>query len=63
MSLLTTKEQCVMDALSDAWNEFCGLPSLHPDESDELRAIIHAAQTIIMARPVQREINEEEIHS
>lgn len=59
MSLLTTEEARVMDALVQAWNAFVALEVLHPDEPGEFRHAIHAAQAIIMARPVQREFNAE----
>ena len=55
--LLSKEELKVVSLLSSAWNEFVVLERLHPDESGEFRQAIHAAQCIIMARPVQRQFN------
>jgi len=55
--LLSDIELSVVDKLGDAWNQFLKLESLHPDSITEFRHIIHAAQHIIMARPVQRQFN------
>lgn len=56
-SLLSATEDSVVSKLAEAWNEFVRLESVHPDESTEFRRAIHAAQHIIMARPVQRQFN------
>jgi len=56
-NLLTTEEEAVIDRLVEAWNGFCALDSLHPDELAEFRQAIHAVQVIVMARPVQRQFN------
>ena len=56
-SLLSTSEFLVVSKLADAWNAFLCLELLHPDETTEFRQAIHAAQHIIMARPVQRQFN------
>lgn len=56
-SHLDPKEQAAIIALADAWNAFLKLETLHPDETSDFRFAIHAAQTIVMARPVQRELN------
>jgi len=55
--LLSVAEESVVSRLADAWNEFVRLEPVHPDETVEFRRAIHAAQQIIMARPVQREFN------
>jgi hypothetical protein len=60
-SLLSVAEDSVVSRLADAWNEFVRLDSVHPDESTEFRRAIHAAQLIIMARPVQRQFNADNI--
>ncbi len=54
--LLGDDEQSVIDHLAAAWNVFLSLSPLHPDDLDEFRRAIHAAQHIIMSRPVAREI-------
>ena len=56
-SLLTVEEQSVIGALADAWNRFLRLEVVHSCEQREFCAAVHAAQTIIMSRPVQREVN------
>lgn len=53
-------ERACLEELVSAWNIFVDLPALHPDERAEFRAAIHAAQAIIMARPVQRQLNAED---
>lgn len=55
--LLSADEIAVMDGLVEAWNAWVKLESLHSDETTEFRRAIHAAQHIIMARPVQRQFN------
>lgn len=50
-TLLTPEEQMVMTKLSEAWNAFVKLKSVHPDEQNEMRCAIHQAQHLIMARP------------
>lgn len=50
-NLLTTAEQEVMTKLSDAWNAFVKLKTVHPDEQNDFRHAIHEAQRIIMSRP------------
>jgi hypothetical protein len=44
-------ELAVINALTEAWNRFVGLPVRHPDDSDEFRRAIHAAQRLILVRP------------
>lgn len=50
----TDKEQEVMDRLIDAWNAFCELPVVHPDQQTEFRHALHDLQRQIMVRPVRR---------
>jgi len=52
--VLPIKELMVVSHLVLAWNEFVELEILHQDDQDEFRRAIHAAQRIIMARPIQR---------
>ena len=59
-SLLSQQERSVLSRLASAWNMFTKLETLHPDETEEFRRSIHAAQHIVMARPVQREYNSKE---
>lgn len=57
-NVLTQEERKVIDALADAWNAFVSLPEEHEWERVEFMHAIHAAQSIVMARPAQRELNE-----
>lgn len=56
---ITPEERNVIDKLAEAFNAFVKLPILHPMEREEFCHAIHAAQTIVMARPVQQSFNEE----
>lgn len=56
--LFDDAEREVIDHLVHAWNAFTKLDKLHSDEQDEFRHAIHSAQRLIMARPVQRDLNE-----
>ena len=56
-TLLSAPEDSVVSRLADAWNEFILLESVHDDHVTEFRRAIHAAQYIVMARPVQRQFN------
>ena len=49
---LKTEEWDVLKKLRDAWNLFIKLPPLHQDDGREFCAAIHAAQLIVMGRPV-----------
>jgi hypothetical protein len=51
---LTPDERAVLAALADAWNRFIDLPLAHPDDRDEFRAAIHAAQNIVAYRVARR---------
>ena len=55
---MTKQEQAVVRALGDAWGEFLKLPTEHPDEKLEFRLAVHAAQSLILARPAARELND-----
>lgn len=55
MTLLTDDEQKALDTLADAWNLFVALPILYGQDRQEFMLAIHAAQNIILARPVLRE--------
>lgn len=57
--LLTADERCVVDQLASAWNAWCGLDRIHPQENEDFLLAINTAQRIVMARPVQRQFNAE----
>jgi hypothetical protein len=52
-------EQACLKQLIIAWNIFVDLQPLHPREREEFMAAIHAAQAILLARPMQRILNAE----
>jgi len=47
---LTPKEKLVLDHLALAWNAFVSMENHHPDDTEEMRRAIHAAQHIIASR-------------
>ena len=55
-SMLTQEEQAVLDHLVAAWNAFLALEELHHCDRQEFMAVLHAAQRVVMARPVLREL-------
>lgn len=55
--MILPDERAVIDALVEAWNRFLTLPVEHPDDQLEFRQAIHAAQTLVLARPGRREFN------
>lgn len=54
MSQLTDEERAVLDKLAEAWNLFVKLPVQHPMHGQEFAHAIHAAQRLVMSRPVAR---------
>lgn len=56
-ALLTEAEARVAVLLGDAWNLFLELPTEHPSDRGEFLHAVHAAQSIILARPGRRQIN------
>lgn len=56
-ALLNTDELEVIEHLVDAWNAWVALEVLHPDANADFSRAIHAAQYLVMARPVQRQFN------
>lgn len=58
MMRLTEQEREVAMRLAAAWDTFCALPVEHPDDTDEFRRAIHAAQAKVLMRPGRRQINE-----
>lgn len=59
-ALLTDAEERLLQFLGEAWNQFAQLPELHPCDRQEFVAAIHAAQNIVMARPVMRALKEKQ---
>jgi len=57
-NLLTNEEQEILEQLGDCFTKFNELEILHPHHIDEFVLAIHAAQRIIMCRPVRREMND-----
>ena len=60
MALLDDNERAVVHHLAEAWNHYVKLESVHDDNDTEFRLAIHRANHIVMARPVQREFDNEE---
>lgn len=54
--LLSDDEIQITQKLGEIWGLFLELPQLHPDDEDEFRFAIHAAQNIILARPGCRQV-------
>ena len=52
---MTEEERIAMDHLVAAWNAFVSLQSTHPDHIEEFRRGIHACQSVIARRIVQRD--------
>ena len=52
----TDQERSALNSLADAWNKFTLLPheSSHPDDTDEFKTAIHAAQRVILSRIARR---------
>lgn len=51
---LTPEEELVLMSLVSAWKRFVALSEGHPDDVNEFRTAIHAAQCIIAARVAKR---------
>lgn len=54
---LTDQERAASEALAAAWNAYLLLPIEHPDDQDEFRRAIHAAQAKVLMRPGRRQVN------
>lgn len=52
---LLEKEAAALAALTSAWNDFASMDQTHPDHIKEFRAGIHACQSALIHRLVQRE--------
>lgn len=53
-SLLTDREQTVLDMLVAAWEGFVALPELHERDRTEFMTAVHAAQRIVISRVWRR---------
>lgn len=51
---LTPCEKQVLEHLALAWNVFVSIETYHPDETEEMRRAIHAAQHIVATRVAYR---------
>ena len=49
---LTDIEVACLDKIVETWNLYLTLSTLHPDDLLEFRLALHAAQNIILARPI-----------
>lgn len=57
--LLNSAENAVLSHLEKAWNDFLDLEILHRHDLDEFLRGVHAAQLVVMARPVTRQMIDE----
>lgn len=57
---LTREEGLVLNMLGDAWDMFIQLPEQHPAHNQEFMQAIHAAQRIVMCRPIERQLDSED---
>lgn len=57
-SLLTSEEWGVYSRLSEAWNAFILLPELHKQDRPDFMVHINALKSIVMSRPVERELQD-----
>lgn len=55
--LLTVDERIALHKLADAWNAYLALPVEHPDDVDDFRRLIHAANAQVLKRPGRRQFN------
>lgn len=55
-SLLTAEEWEVYSRLSEAWNTFIKLPEYHRQDRLDFTTHINALKSIVMSRPVEREL-------
>lgn len=59
MNLLSKEEKEIIVKLGQCWSGFLKLEELYPNDKQEILQYIHAAQNIIMARPIKREFKNE----
>lgn len=57
---MNEEEKKILNKLGEVWNMFNKLPELHPWSKVEFMHKIHDCQYLIMSRPSQRQINQEE---
>ena len=55
-SMLTEKERELLNQLLATWEAFKALEELHTLDRQDFLAALHAAQRVVMARPVLREL-------
>jgi hypothetical protein len=51
---LLPDEIAALMAIVDAWNAYCKLPHVHPNDNTEVMTFVHGWQNVIMARPAAR---------
>lgn len=56
---LSEKEKEVLRLSGELWNQFIELPTIHPDDNNDVRFHIHAIQNIVFARPAFESQKEE----
>lgn len=52
--MLSLTEEAVLNALTEAWNQYVGLAVEHDDDLREFRDAIHRAQGLIAIRVARR---------
>lgn len=57
---LTEQENKIVMLLDDIWRQYTTLPAQHPQDEIGFAQAIHEAQRIVIARPIQRYLNEEQ---
>lgn len=57
-NLLTGKELECLNTLAAAFDQFCALPVLHPDQADQFRQQVMRAQDFVLIRPALRWLRE-----
>lgn len=56
---MTEQETEALKPLVEAWERFLRFPVEHPDDLEEFRRAIHAAQKIILCRPARRALADQ----
>ena len=57
-NVLTTAEHDLVLLTAEVWNTFLQLPCEHPADQSEFCRKIHELQSMILARPARRSINQ-----
>jgi hypothetical protein len=58
-NMLTKDEVDCINALLKAWNLFIQLKPEHPKDAEEFMRAIHAAENIVLARPMVRYLGKD----